>query len=205
VQAARQFKKAGFTLAYDKTYPSAHRPQASAERTRSLRSPIHSSPLSYPPDTIALTEQAQLLKFTRKIFYVGVEHGLSVVQGQVCCQQRRRDGNWRLERQTPGPQGLSRAPQGRTGKEPDRWASPITTQVQVAPAGNREGRQGGPGRCGGEIRSGTFDTIIARSSLKDGLLQEVWSAGQWQNGEFYGSRPTSCGAPRADRAEAAWQ
>ena len=27
--------------------------------------------------------------------------------------------------------------------------------------------------------------------LKDGLLQEVWCVGQWQNGEFYALAPTS--------------
>jgi branched-chain amino acid transport system substrate-binding protein len=48
-----------------------------------------------------------------------------------------------------------------------------------------------------EIRAGTFDTIIGKVKLTDGLLQEVWSVGQWQNGEFYGLAPTSLSGARA--------
>lgn len=66
------FKKHGFTLTYDKTYP-----MGAQDLQPLLKDAIASNPdtfvaFSYPPDTIALTEQAQLLKFNPKVFYVGV-------------------------------------------------------------------------------------------------------------------------------------
>jgi branched-chain amino acid transport system substrate-binding protein len=79
-----------------------------------------------------------------------------------------------------------------TGQEPDRWASPITyASLQVLQQAIEKVGKIDRAAVAAEIRSGTFDTIIGKVKLKDGLLQEVWCVGQWQNGEFYGLSPTS--------------
>jgi branched-chain amino acid transport system substrate-binding protein len=66
------FKKVGFTLGYDKTYPLGSQDIQPLLKDAMATNPDAFIAFSYPPDTIALTEQAQLLKFNPKIFYVGV-------------------------------------------------------------------------------------------------------------------------------------
>ena len=40
-----------------------------------------------------------------------------------------------------------------------------------------------------ELQTGTFDTVIGKVKLEGGLLKDVWSVGQLQNGELYGVAP----------------
>jgi branched-chain amino acid transport system substrate-binding protein len=85
-----------------------------------------------------------------------------------------------------------------TGQEPDRWASPITyASLQVLQQAIEKVGKVDRAAVAKEIRDGSFDTIIGKVKLKDGLLQEVWSVGQWQNGEFYALAPTSLPGTRA--------
>jgi len=94
-----------------------------------------------------------------------------------------------------------------TGREPDRWASPITyASLQVLQQAIE--RVGKLDRAAviKEIHNGTFKTIIGDVKLKDGLLQEVWAVGQWQDGEFYGLAPMNyAGARQAVTPKSAWK
>jgi branched-chain amino acid transport system substrate-binding protein len=191
--AAREaFKKHGFTLTYDKTYP-----MGSQDLQPLLKEAIASSPdafvaFSYPPDTIALTEQAQLLKFNPKIFYVGVGTAFPLYKGKFGANSDgvMGIGGWNAD--SPQLKDYLARHKAATGKEPDRWASSITyASLQVLQQAIEKVGKVDRAAVAKEIRSGTFDTILGKIKLKDGLLQEVWSVGQWQNGEFYALAPTS--------------
>ena len=191
--AAREaFKKHGFMLTYDKTYP-----MGSQDLQPLLKEAIASSPdafvaFSYPPDTIALTEQAQLLKFNPKIFYVGVGTAFPLYKGKFGASSDgvMGIGGWNAD--SPQLKDYLARHKAATGKEPDRWASSITyASLQVLQQAIEKVGKVDRAAVAKEIRSGTFDTILGKIKLKDGLLQEVWSVGQWQNGEFYALAPTS--------------
>ncbi|MBR0712834.1 amino acid ABC transporter substrate-binding protein [Bradyrhizobium liaoningense] len=192
------FKKAGFTLAYDKTYP-----MGSQDLQPLLNDAIAAKPdafiaFSYPPDTIALTEQAQLLKFNPKIFYVGVGTAFPLYKGKFAANSDgvMGIGGWNAD--SPQLKDYLARHKAATGKEPDRWASSITyASLQVLQQAIEKVGKLDRAAVAAEIRSGTFDTVIGKVKLKDGLLQEVWSVGQWQNGEFYALAPTSLPGARA--------
>jgi branched-chain amino acid transport system substrate-binding protein len=191
--AAREaFKKHGFTLTYDKTYP-----MGSQDLQPLLKEAIASSPdafvaFSYPPDTIALTEQAQLLKFNPKIFYVGVGTAFPLYKGKFGANSNGVMGIGGWDADSPQLKDYLARHKAATGKEPDRWASSITyASLQVLQQAIEKVGKVDRAAVAKEIRSGTFDTILGKIKLKDGLLQEVWSVGQWQNGEFYALAPTS--------------
>lgn len=192
------FKKHGFTLTYDKTYP-----MGSQDLQPLLKDAIASNPdsfvaFSYPPDTIALTEQAQLLKFNPKIFYVGVGTAFPLYKGKFAANSDgvMGIGGWNAD-SAQLKDYLARH-KAATGKEPDRWASSITyASLQVLQQAIEKVGKLDRAAVAAEIRSGTFDTVIGKVKLKDGLLQEVWSVGQWQNGEFYALAPTSLPGARA--------
>jgi branched-chain amino acid transport system substrate-binding protein len=197
--AAREaFKKQGFTLGYDKTYP-----MGTQDLQPLLKDAVASNPdtfiaFSYPPDTIALTEQAQLLKFNPKIFYVGVGTAFPLYKGKFAANSDgvMGIGGWNAD--SPQLKDYLARHKAATGKEPDRWASSITyASLQVLQQAIEKVGKLDRAAVAAEIRAGTFETIIGKVKLKDGLLQEVWSVGQWQNGEFYALAPTSQPGARA--------
>lgn len=201
------FKKHGFTLSYDKTYP-----MGTQDLQPLLKDAIASNPdafvaFSYPPDTIALTEQAQLLKFNPKVFYVGVGTAFPLYKGKFAANSEgvMGIGGWNAD--SPQLKDYLARHKAATGKEPDRWASSITyASLQVLQQAIERVGKLDRAAVAAEIRSGTFDTIIGKVKLKDGLLQEVWSVGQWQNGEFYALAPASLSGARAPVVpKAQWQ
>ncbi|MDF0521488.1 amino acid ABC transporter substrate-binding protein [Bradyrhizobium yuanmingense] len=192
------FKKHGFTLGYDKTYPIG-----TQDLQPLLKDAIASNPdafiaFSYPPDTIALTEQAQLLKFNPKVFYVGVGTAFPLYKGKFAANSDgvMGIGGWNAE--SPQLREYLARHKAATGKEPDRWASSITyASLQVLQQAIEKVGKLDRTAVAAEIRAGTFETIIGKVKLKDGLLQEIWGVGQWQNGEFYALAPTSRPGARA--------
>ena len=192
------FKKAGFTVTYDKTYPLGSQDLQPLLNDAIAAKPDAFIAFSYPPDTIALTEQAQLLKFNPKIFYVGVGTAFPLFKGKFGANSEgvMGIGGWNAD--SPQLKDYLARHKAATGAEPDRWASPITyASLQVLQQAIEKVGKVDRAAVAAEIRSGTFDTIIGKIKLKDGLLQEVWGVGQWQNGEFYGLAPTSLPGARA--------
>jgi branched-chain amino acid transport system substrate-binding protein len=192
------FKKAGLTVAYDKTYPLG-----AQDIQPLLKDAIASGAdafvaFSYPPDTLALTEQAQLLKFNPKVFYVGVGTAFPLFKGKFGANAEGTMGIGGWNADSPPLKDYLARHKAATGQEPDRWASPITyASLEVLQQAIETVGKVDRTAVAKQIREGTFETIIGKVKLKDGLLQEVWSVGQWQNGEFYGLAPTSLAGARA--------
>jgi branched-chain amino acid transport system substrate-binding protein len=93
------------------------------------------------------------------------------------------------------------------GREPDRWASPITyASLQVLQqAIERVGKIDREAVIK-EINTGSFDTIIGKVKLKDNLYKEVWAVGQWQGNDFYAIAPMKQQGARAPIVpKPAWQ
>jgi branched-chain amino acid transport system substrate-binding protein len=40
-----------------------------------------------------------------------------------------------------------------------------------------------------EINTGSFDTIIGKVKLENGLNKNIWAVGQWQGADFFGVAP----------------
>ncbi|WP_316234800.1 amino acid ABC transporter substrate-binding protein [Bradyrhizobium sp. SZCCHNR1004] len=201
------FKKAGLKITYDKTYPLG-----SQDIQPLLKDAIASNAdtfvaFSYPPDTLALTEQAQLLKFNPKVFYVGVGTAFPLFKDKFAGNADGVIGIGGWDADSPLLKDYLARHKAATGQEPDRWASPITyASLQVLQQAIEKVGKVDRAAVAKEIRTGTFDTIIGKIKLKDGLLQEVWAVGQWQNGEFYGLAPaTLAGARAAVVPKPAWK
>jgi len=192
------FKKAGLSIAFDKTYPLGSQDIQPVVKDAMAANADAFVAFSYPPDTLAITEQAQLLKFNPKVFYVGVGTAFPLFKGKFAANSDgvMGIGGWNAD--SPALKDYLTRHKAATGKEPDRWASAITyASLQVLQQAIEKVGKVDRAAVAAEIRSGTFDTIIGKVKLKDGLLQEVWGAGQWQNGEFYALAPTTLPGARA--------
>ena len=81
------------------------------------------------------------------------------------------------------------------GREPDRWASPVTyASLQVLQQAIEKVGKIDREAVIKEINTGTFDTIIGKVKLVDNLYKGIWAVGQWQGSEFYGIAPKQDGA-----------
>jgi branched-chain amino acid transport system substrate-binding protein len=92
------------------------------------------------------------------------------------------------------------------GREPDRWASPITyASLQVLQQAIE--RVGKVDRAAviKEINTGSFDTIIGKVKLENGLNKNIWAVGQWQGADFFGVAPISKQGAKPVIAKPAWK
>jgi branched-chain amino acid transport system substrate-binding protein len=132
------------------------------------------------------------------VFFVGVGTAFPLFKGKFGASAEGVMGVGGSNADLPGIKWYIQHHKEIIGREPDRWASPITyASLQVLQQAIEKVGKADRAAVAKEIRAGTFDTIIGKVKLTDGLLQEVWSVGQWQNGEFYGLAPTSLSGARA--------
>src|SRR4249919_1052816 len=200
-------KKAGFDLVYDKSYPFGTQDMQPVLKDAQAANPDVLLAFSYPPDTFAITDTSKVIGFNPKVFFVGVGTAFPMYKGKFAANAEAIMGIGGSDASLEGIKWYIQHHKEIIGREPDRWASPITyASLQVLQqAIERVGKIDRPAIIK-EIQSGTFKTIIGEVKLKDGLLQEVWAVGQWQGGEFYGLAPVNyAGARPAVVPKPAWQ
>jgi branched-chain amino acid transport system substrate-binding protein len=202
------FKKANFNIAYDKSYPPG---------TQDMQ-PILSEVMranvdvfvafSYPPDTLALTDQARLLDFNPKVFYTAVGTAFPVFKQKFGAATEGVMGIGGINPESQAFKDyLKRHAEANGGREPDRWANPVTyASLQILQQAIE--RVGSVDRAAviKEIQTGSFDTIVGKVKLQDNLRVDGWQVGQWQGGEYYGLAPAQLpGARQVLFPKPAWK
>jgi branched-chain amino acid transport system substrate-binding protein len=205
--AAREgLKKAGFTLVYDKSYPFGTQDLQPIVKDAQAAGPDTFVAFSYPPDTIGLTDQAKIAGFSPKVFFVGVGTAFPIFKGKFGAGAEGVMGIGGSNADLPGIKWYIQHHKEVIGREPDRWASPITyASLQVLQqAIERVGKIDREAIIK-EINTGSFDTIIGKVQLKDNLYKGIWAVGQWQGNDFYGIAPKQDGVRGAIVPKPAWQ
>ena len=205
--AAREgLKKAGFNLVYDKSYPFGTQDLQPVVKDAQAAAPDAFIAFSYPPDTIGLTDQAKVAGFSPKVFFVGVGTAFPIFKGKFGASAEGVMGIGGSNADLPGIKWYIQHHKEVIGREPDRWASPITyASLQVLQqAIERVGKIDREAIIK-EINTGTFDTIVGKVQLKDNLYKGIWAVGQWQGNDFYGIAPKQDGVRAAIVPKPAWQ
>jgi branched-chain amino acid transport system substrate-binding protein len=204
--AAREgLTKAGFKLVYDKSYPFGSQDLQPIVKDAQAGNPDTFVAFSYPPDTIGLTDQAKIAGFSPKVFFVGVGTAFPIFKGKFGASAEGVMGVGGSNADLPGIKWYIQHHKEVMGREPDRWASPITyASLQVLQhAIEKVGLD--KAKVINEINTGSFDTIIGKVQLKDNLYKGVWAVGQWQGSDFYGISPKQEGARTPIVPKPAWQ
>ncbi len=197
--AAREgLKKGGFNLVYDKSYPFGTQDMQPVLKDAMAASPDTFIAFSYPPDTLGITDTAKVLGFNPKVFFVGVGTAFPIYKGKFGDSAEGVMGIGGSNADLPGIKNYIQHHKTIIGREPDRWASPITyASLQVLQqAIERVGKIDRPAIIK-EINTGSFDTIIGKVKLVDGQNKNTWAVGQWQGANFYGIAPVSKEGARA--------
>lgn len=190
-KAAREgLKKAGFELVYDKSYPFGAQDLQPVLKDAQAANPDVLLAFSYPPDTFAITDTAKVIAFNPKVFFVGVGTAFPMYKGKFKDNAQAIMGIGGSDASLPGIKWYIQHHKEIIGREPDRWASPITyASLQVLQQAIE--RVGKIDRAAviKEINSGSFDTIIGKVKLENGLNTNFWAVGQWQGADYYGVAP----------------
>jgi branched-chain amino acid transport system substrate-binding protein len=190
--ARRVLKKNGFELVYDRSYPVEARGMRQIMTEVMQLNPDIFVAFSYPPDTMAITEQARALNFNPKVFYTAVGTAFPMYKQRFGSDVEGVMGIGGWNPNAPESKAYFMRHVAATGQEPDRWASPMTyaSLQMLQQAIERVGKIDRAAVIK-ELQTGTFQTIVGPIKLKDNLYTELWYVGQWQNGEYYGIAPAT--------------
>jgi branched-chain amino acid transport system substrate-binding protein len=190
--ARASFKTAGPELALDKTYPIGTQDMQALLKDAMATGADTFVAFSYPPDTIGITDAARVLNYNPKVYYTAVGTAFPVFKGKfgASAEGVMGVGGWNVD--SPALQAYFKRHTEVIGREPDRWASPVT-YVSLQMLQQAIERVGSIDRAAiiKELQTGTFDTIMGKIKLADNIMPVVWWVGQWQKGEFVGLAPTS--------------
>jgi len=191
-------QRAGFRLSYDRSYPVGTQDMAPILAEAARGNPDVFVACSYPPDTLALTEQARVSSFNPKVFYTGVGTAFPLYKQRFGANIEGVMGVGGVDAGTPRFQDYLRRHVASAGREPDRWASAITfaSLQMLQQAIERVGRIDRAAVIR-DLQTGSFDTVIGSVKLQNNLLTDVWQVGQWQGGEFHGLMPAAKEGARA--------
>ena len=207
-QAARKgFTDAGFKLAYDKSYPIGTQDLSPliGEAQRSGADTFVA--FSYPPDTMALTEQAKVASYAPKVLFLGVGVGFPMypqrfganVEGIMSL------GGWSKDNANTAAYAKKHEEMFKRG--PDRWGSQIgySSLQMLEQAIERVGKIDRAAIIK-ELQTGTFDTVLGKVKLVDNMMQDnFWLIGQWQDGFFVGVAPQRAGVGTPVVPKPAWK
>lgn len=207
-QAARKgFTDAGFKLAYDKSYPIGTQDLSPliGEAQRSGADTFVA--FSYPPDTMALTEQAKVASYAPKVLFLGVGVGFPMypqrfganVEGIMSL------GGW--SKDNAATQAYAKKHEEMFKRGPDRWGSQVgySSLQMLEQAIERVGKLDRAAIIK-ELQTGTFDTVLGKVKLVDNMMQDnFWLIGQWQDGFFVGVAPQRAGVGTPVVPKPAWK
>jgi branched-chain amino acid transport system substrate-binding protein len=201
------FQRAGFKLTYDRSYPVGTQDMSPILAEAARGNPEIFIACSYPPDTLAITEQARVSGFNPKVFYTGVGTAFPLYKQRFAANTEGVMGVGGVDAANPRFQDYLRRHVASAGREPDRWASAITfaSLEMLQQAIERVGRIDRAAVIR-ELQTGSFETVIGTVKLQNNLLTDLWQVGQWQGGEFYGLMPLNKeGAKPAMIPKPAWR
>ena len=185
------FEQAGFKIVYETSYPLGNQDLAPVIASAKAANPDAFVAYSYPPDTFALTEQAQLQKLNVKAFFVSVGGNLDAFGKRF---GPAADGVLIMGGVNPGDptyQAYRKEHLAVTGQEADWWASSVAyasleiLQQAIERVGSLDRKA-----VNKEIQSGTFDTVLGKIHFDDNINYKNWTVGQWAGGSVHGVRAT---------------
>ncbi len=176
---------AGFEIVYETSYPLGTQDLAPVISGAKAASPDAFVALSYPGDTFALTEQAQVQGLEVGAFYTGVGTAFPAFAGRFKEGANGVMGIGGVNVNDEKIKAYFAKSKEVTGVDPDFWAS-ATTYAGLQILGQAIEKAGSKDKAAviAAIKGGTFDTVIGSISMPNNVNEKVWTVGQWENGVF---------------------
>lgn len=199
-------QKAGFEIVYEASYPLGTQDVAPIISAAKAANPDAFVAFSYPPDTFALTEQAQIQKFDVGAFYVGVGTAFPGYAGRFKDNANGVMGVGGINPDSKAIQEYRKKHKEVTGADPDSWASAVTyAGLQILEQAIERAGTTDKAAVIAEIKKKPFTTVVGEINLADNINHNVWSVGQWQNGSFNGVASKGVDGAKAPAKKEAWK
>ncbi len=199
------FKKAGFDIIYDKSYPLGSPDLSPIIRGAKGVKPDAFVAWSYPPDTFGLTAQAKVQGLNVKAYYTAVATAFPAFGGKFGKSAEGILGAGGINPDTKAMKDYFANHKAVTGKTPDYWASGMvyaTFQIlrtAIEAVGTKDRKA-----VTAYVKSNTFNTVMGKISFTNQINKKYWTVGQWQNGKFYGVSSTGRSGEKAAKVKPKW-
>lgn len=199
------FKKAGFDIVYDKSYPLGSPDLSPIIRGAKGTNPDAFVAWSYPPDTFGLTAQAKVQGLNVKAYYTAVATSFPAFGGKFGKSAEGILGAGGINPDTKVMKDYFASHKAVTGKTPDYWASGMvyaTFQIlrtAIEAVGTKDRKA-----VTAYIKNNGFDTVMGKISFTNQVNKKYWTVGQWQNGKFYGVSSTGRSGEKAVKVKPKW-
>jgi branched-chain amino acid transport system substrate-binding protein len=207
-KAAREgFEKAKFKLAYDKSYPIGTQDLSPllGEAQRSGADTFVA--FSYPPDTVALTDQAKVASFAPKVMFLGVGVGFPLYPQRFGenTEGIMSLGGWQVDNKATADYRAKH--KAMHNRDPDYWGSQVgyASLQMLEQAIEKVGKIDREAIIK-ELQTGTFDTVIGKIKLENNMPVNAFPLiGQWQKGFYAGVAPAGAGMAAVVVPKPAWK
>lgn len=186
-------RAAGFNIVMDRQYPLGTQDLAPLVAEAARLNPEIFIAFSYPPDTLALTEQARIAGFNPKVFYTAVGTAFPLFRQRFSGNTEGVMGIGGVDTASPKIRDYVARHVAFANRPPDGWASPVTyASLEVLEQAIGEAGLDRPALIRA-IGGGTFETIVGTIKLQNNQRIQQWWVGQWQGDQFVAVGPP--GAP----------
>jgi branched-chain amino acid transport system substrate-binding protein len=199
------FKEAGFEVVYETSYPLGTQDMSPIIASAKAAGPDAFIAYSYPPDSFALTEQAQIQGFNTQVFYVSVGGALTGYGQRFGASAEGIMAMGGVNTGDPKYVDFRDRHKKVTGSDSDYWANSVTyaslevLEQAITKAGTKD-----RAAVTEVIKTGTFDTVMGSVKFTNNILEKVWTVGQWQGGAFHGINGVNVEGAVAPIKKPAW-
>lgn len=176
--------RAGFRIVVDRQYPLGTQDLAPMIAETARANPETFIAFSYPPDTLAITEQARIANFNPKVFYTAVGTAFPLFRQRFGANAEGVLGIGGVDGSSPRIRDYVARHTQVVGRPPDGWASPVTyASLEVLEQAIAQVGLDRPALIRA-IGSGSFDTIVGAIRMENNQrIAQPW-VGQWQGDSF---------------------
>jgi branched-chain amino acid transport system substrate-binding protein len=203
--ARRALREANFNVVHDASYPMGATDLTPVIRAAQSANPDVFMALSYPPDTMALTDAARLHSFNPKVFYTAVGTAFPGFRQRFGGNANgvMGIGGWRPD--NDAFRAYIQRHVAMHQREPDRWTSSVIYSglQALGQAIERVGLNNAD--IVTHLRSNAYDTIVGRLEFENNIRKDGWLVGQWQDGDYLGVATRQPGAHRLILPKPAWR
>ncbi|GIL00629.1 MAG: twin-arginine translocation pathway signal protein [Alphaproteobacteria bacterium] len=174
-------------IVYEASYPLGTQDVAPIIAAAKAANPDAFIGFSYPGDTFALTEQAQIQNLEVGAFYVGVGTAFPPFAGRFGAAAEGILGIGGINIDDPKIKDYTDRHKASAGQGPDYWASAMTyAGLQVLEQAIEKAGTKDRAAVIEAIKTGTFDTVMGTITFDNNVNPKVWTVGQWRDGVFRG-------------------
>jgi branched-chain amino acid transport system substrate-binding protein len=184
-------QEADFDIVYSQSYPPGTQDMQGIINSVRQRDPEAFLAFSYPPETIAITDQAQTLGFNPPLFYTAVGTSFPLFKDRFGDNVEGVLGIGGVNAESEPLMGYVERYSEATGQAPELWGSATTyASLQVLQQAIERAGSIDHERVVAEMENGTFDTVLGEITLAGRAYRDGWRVGQWQDGVFRAVGPS---------------